>query len=690
MAQHSSGIIIPKIRNQIEGCNMARDKETSEFKPLRRDKEHPENGSMIGIVASSCCDLVFFDDVTEEERLELTNGYAERLKKLLSNEGYSPYLPEDTFAPYLKGRSIANTVEERARHLINMLNNPNIEAIIQVDGGITALEVAHMLDQYDRNWEGVEGKITDAWIKKHPGQTLPDDFFTPRLQTDWYTDLNGKEHGLPQRGIPFIGFSDISFLHNMLGQRGVVRSYYANTLCILDCPRATSATDSISKLNPITTYRGLVSGNNEPMPEGTLPIYATLLEHILSTSGLPFQFHLDSPSLLAIETVRSTEDSGKILLEAKERGLLNNVKGIIIGQVRDDECHTIDPNKLNDNSSLRKFINQSEIPVLFTDEKDTFGHGRNSIITKPFANFAPATLTADGNGTVTLSIEGHAPQETLERLFANRISIPLLEHMDPKESKEISGTLEKRTGKSSDLPSMDAVVLDSGELHAIVSSHQRLNVQDKALIMCSGDRNALIGASISGNLEGTKAVIVAIPPEKPVTLCDALSGIIDPYVTWKQDGNSVSSEQQKVRVPFVRKTLEKAGFGDIVVDEKPSENDQKVIVQMTLTSEQQKNIMEAPRPYSERSSWLEIMDDFGERYLGNTPLYILEDDALSQTKGIYQSYVSIQNGIISSVPQEQNLNALDLAEQKKSAKTEETWVQKMAARQVPGKSKELY
>ncbi|MBL0320052.1 MAG: LD-carboxypeptidase [Alphaproteobacteria bacterium] len=633
---------------------------SSKFTPLIRDKEHPENGSVIGIAASSCCGLVFFD-VTDEERVQFTTDYSEELKKLLRNEGYSPYLPDDSFAPYPKGRSIANTVEERARHLINMLNNPRVEAIIQVDGGMTALEVANMLDQYDKDWKKVEANIADAWIKKHPGQILPNDFFTPRLASKFYTDSTGQQHGLPQRGIPLIGFSDISCLHNILGQRGVVRSYYANPLCILDCPRATKATDTISELEPITVYQGLIPGNKLLIPKGTLPVYATLLDRIVLTAGLPFQFHLQEPSLLAIESTFSAEESGKFLQEAQAKGLLDNVKGIVIGQVWDDEkklARSIDPNNLSPDSSLRTFINESGIPVLFTDEKDTFGHGRNSIITKPFANFAPATLTAAENGTVTLRIEGHAPQETLDRLYTHRINIPLLEHMGPKESKKISGTLEKRTGPDRDFPLTDAIIIDSLELGDIKGTN--INTQGKVCIVCSDGRERsrdhytythMGAACMSDNLKlkDAKAVIVVIPPEKPVTLCNALSGIIDPNVTWKQEGNSISSEQQKVRVPYVEKALNNIGLNGIVVEVKPSgENDQKVIVSLTLTDEQQQRIMKAERPFSERSSWLEIMDDFGERYLGNTPLYILEDEALSQTKGMYAGRVQIQNSVVSS------------------------------------------
>ena len=214
----------------------------------------------------------------------------------------------------------SNTAEERARHMINMLNDTNIKAIIQVKGGSCANDVAHFLDQYDRAPKATEEKITKAWEENHEGQKLPEDFFKPRLDPSYYTDSSGKEHGLPKRGIPHIGFSDVSVINNLLGQRGVARPYYSTNIDMASPEQFTDLKSMLTEERPVRTYEGMVlaSPKAKVLLVKELLIYATLDLRMSSSVGTGYEFHLDGPEpyILAVESIDRL-DMGRMLQQAR-------------------------------------------------------------------------------------------------------------------------------------------------------------------------------------------------------------------------------------------------------------------------------------------------------------------------------------------------------------------------------------
>ncbi len=84
-----------------------------------------------------------------------------------------------------------------------------------------------MLDAYDRNPMQVEEQIKQAYRDRYRKEP-PENFFEPRLTSLPDSGFYNPERGLPKRGIPFMGFSDVSNLHVLLGQRGIVSSFHAN------------------------------------------------------------------------------------------------------------------------------------------------------------------------------------------------------------------------------------------------------------------------------------------------------------------------------------------------------------------------------------------------------------------------------------------------------------------------------
>jgi muramoyltetrapeptide carboxypeptidase LdcA involved in peptidoglycan recycling len=148
---------------------------SKEFTPLISNIDHPELGSKIGIVASAGAPLVFINE--KDTRDAEISAYEKTLHGEITKLGLTPHLPAGTINPPVDGVMWSNTAEERARHLINMLNDPSIEAIIQVKGGSCANDVAHLLDQYDRYPKATEEKIKESWLANHKNQELPKDFF---------------------------------------------------------------------------------------------------------------------------------------------------------------------------------------------------------------------------------------------------------------------------------------------------------------------------------------------------------------------------------------------------------------------------------------------------------------------------------------------------------------------------------
>lgn len=105
-----------------------------------------------------------------------------------------------------------------------MLNDPKIEAIWAVDGGESAVDVVNLLAQYNKDPDSIKKQIEASYIARLK-KVVPEGFFTPTCNSFDYS-----RGALPKRGIPCIGFSDVSGINNFLGQNGIVSPYYADAL----------------------------------------------------------------------------------------------------------------------------------------------------------------------------------------------------------------------------------------------------------------------------------------------------------------------------------------------------------------------------------------------------------------------------------------------------------------------------
>ncbi len=423
----------------IESGNAREAKAFNEFTPLVKNVEHPELGSKIGIAASSWHGIpVNLNGMDDTARTVTLGIYQGKLQRKLTSQGFNAYLPKNSIDPPIDNPSCSNTPEERARHLINMLNDPSIEAIVQVGGGDSALKVAELLDAYDKNWERTQAKIVEAWKVTRPGQEPPERFFTERLPDENYRDSNGDMHGLPNRGIPMTGYSDIMNIHNILGQRGVTRPYLS------DCMEE-HALDILTEPNPETKYEGLVlykkTDENSltlpdiPLPDKPLPVYATMGQKLVDS----FPLELKEDTILMLEDNRHPDLVAEQLQKAQEAGQLKHVKAIVFGVMEHYEGAAnvtkdfkeqgypepggaFDLSKLDRHTKFKSFIQETQIPILFTQGTEGFAHGDNTFghgvpDFKPIAHYAPATLKTGDDGKVTLSIEGHTPQRTLDRYY---------------------------------------------------------------------------------------------------------------------------------------------------------------------------------------------------------------------------------------------------------------------------------
>jgi muramoyltetrapeptide carboxypeptidase LdcA involved in peptidoglycan recycling len=481
---------------------------------LKRNKTNPEAGSKVAIAASAYQPIIFKGE-SAAERQNAISSFQNKLRQSIRSRGFSAHLPEDTINPPIDGLEWANTAEERARHLINHLNNPEIEAIAQVNGGGSTIEVVNLLEQYDRNWQQVAHHIENAWKARHPNQPLPAHFWQPRLSAEHYQTRDGKTHGLPRRGIPHIGYSDISVLNNFLGQRGIARPYYANMLIHKDHELEAWA-EYLTNPQSQTSYQGLIAANNIPLSNEPMSIYATVPEWINGTRDTAFQFQLETPTILALETIDSPEQLGRLLIQAEKSGMLKNVKAIVVGGLERGQPLTLEQAKKS--KVFSHFLNQTNIPVMLSQE-DHFGHGRGAI-RKPFANFADAQLLRGQDGTFSLTVSGHASKEKLAHY---RVAPESRIHSttSPQSTSPISDfpgqfskPIHQISGKESLLEKEEMIALDWRSLNETLKQ----DIAGKVCVISTGREphihSALISGRLSGKFDQAKAIVVAIPEAK--------------------------------------------------------------------------------------------------------------------------------------------------------------------------------
>lgn len=583
----------------------------------------------VGVLASSMIRMKLWDE-SGQERKDKINTYRAEIEDKIKKCGFTPIFPSDSIDPPVAGCGWSNTAEERARHMINALNNPEIDAIMQIDGGESAIEVIHLLDQYDKDWQATERKIKDIYKKKHDGAEPPEGYFLPRLAKEHYTDSEGRERGLPKRGIPHCGFSDGSGTNNFLGQRGIVRPYYAN-LPGGPLEDMQNITQFLSGEVEESSYSGLTPLNDKKVPEGDLKVYATVLGWLSSSCGTPFQFHLEEPSILAVESIEPTENIGRMLLQAQESGMLDNVRAIVMGRI--GRAETIDPKAVNSETcpSLVKFLDETDIPFLYTGKDDTFGHGAGGV-PKSFANFAGAKLSPQEHGLYSLTVKGEASQESLDRYYNHK-----------------SKTLAARI-PAVDAPADDkALVIDWKHLRFTNGTSEQADGRGKHCVICADKivdfaHLALIEGLFSGSLAGAKSFTFALPPKNdeitdPGKALQILIGTLDPFEQNKENPNQFTisnfPEEKWILLPLANMGIKVADHRAIPNKDQP---DLKTVT-ITFADGETQKILNHLQQYGPEVIFSRMLEDAGDRYLGDTPLNIIHDANISQHKGISYEFL---------------------------------------------------
>ena len=594
----------------------------------------------------------------------------------LEKAGFSVDCPDylDLISPPIVGCLWANSKEERARRIINMLNDPEIEAIWAADGGESAIDVVNLLAQYNKNPDSIKTQIEDSYRARF-GE-VPADFFTPRCDSFDYS-----KGALPKRGIPCIGFSDVSGINNFLGQNGIVSPYYAN---VFTSSGREKVIQHLTGDKKVSKYEGLkllsakdfVAKEDEP-----LQVYATVDGWLGLSCGTDFQFSLTSPTILAIESIESTNMVGHTLQQALEAGALENVRAIVIGRTKDGQ---VDLEK--ECPALKEFIKKSGIPVFATDEdlkkgKNSFGHGIGGI-SEPFANFAKSSLTRQDDGSYVLQIDGKRSLESLnssyksqsssrssrgesDKLFEPRKTVDEAISIDP----ETLQPLGEAAGVGVDLSGAKIISANFKEFYCASGTAKQTKAAGKVLLV-SADKNtdflhqALVGNHLSGVSKDAKAIIVATPPYQEKTTLEILQAFTSPGCKYEKGETVDGCETWNLRFPKppfdtnLKPDLDKINDGSIKYEATTFSDLAGDFVDIKITILDKEKLINRHR---KTDIFKEMLADAQKSYFPETPLYFVEDEKLVRT---FESGIQVGTLLLEK-------------SQEKPAAEQVTWVEKV-------------
>ena len=226
---------------------------------------------------------------------------AERLKRglaRLASWGIRAVLPRmATPLPYLSG-----TDEERLRMFYEVLDNPEVDALMALRGGYG---VTRILDDLD--WERIR-----------------------------------------KRDIPIIGYSDVTAFHLAAWKNGCMKQIHGPMLCSTfgyaeDDTTTAQAADISAK-----ALQECLSGNPFPMLPNTqlkvlkpgsatgpiLPMNFTLLHSLIGTPHFP---SLDNTILLVEDVDEAAYSVDRMLAQLKSAGILQKLAGLLFGQFTNGE-----------------------------------------------------------------------------------------------------------------------------------------------------------------------------------------------------------------------------------------------------------------------------------------------------------------------------------------------------------------
>jgi len=609
----------------------------------------------------------------------------------LEDSGFEVDCPKDIISPPIEGCKWANTAEERTRRIINILNDPTVGAMWAVDGGESAIEVVNLLNEYDTNPEKVKTQILDSYLKTQ--ESLPDNFFLPK-RSDLFDYSKGA---LPKRGIPCIGFSDVSGVNNFLGQRGVVSPYYAN---VLDSSGRTKVLEHLMGEKKESKYEGLtLLGEGQFSSEESLEVYATVDGWIASSCGTDFQFTLQKPSILAIESIEEGNVVGLTMQQAFEAGALENVKAIVIGRISGGQVG----DNLEKYPALKEFVEKSGIAVFTTNGtlktgENTFGHGKGGI-TEPFVNFASASLSKNENGSYGLEVSGNRSQENLDFYYQSRQPVASKVQIfsdHPKTVGDISVKVEELQPINADekqprLSGSEVVHANYRELRLTNGTKRQADLKDKVLIISGNDgsddekcflHQSLVENHLSGSISGAKAVIIVMPAYHPKeTLVETLKALTTPlpYIQTDHDNYSLEGFPVQNFENYLKPDLDKIKTGGLSYVFEPQGDRTSGTVTIKITN---KDLVEQTRREGYEkgiNSFKEMLADAAEKYLPHTPIYLALDEKLVK---------NINDGIGSgtlSINRQRGIDIPDLAlPNKPSPSPEKSYAEKMVGESKGG------
>jgi muramoyltetrapeptide carboxypeptidase LdcA involved in peptidoglycan recycling len=587
-------------------------------------------GSKIGIFAPSYA---------------VSAGAIERGVSTLEKAGFTVDCPDDLISPPFDGCPWANSKEERTRRIINMLNDPEIEAIWAVNGGESGVDVVNLLAQYNKNPVLIKKQIEDSYRDRF-GE-VPADFFRPICDSFDYSS-----GALPKRGIPCIGFSDVSGINNFLGQNGIVSPYYAD---VLDSRELEKVLQHLTGEKEVSKYEGLKLLSAESFvarEDETLQIYATVDGWIGLSCGTDFQFSLRSPTILAIESIESINMMGHTLQQALEAGALENVKAIVIGRTKDGQVGS----DLEKYPPLKEFIEKSGIAVFTTDGdlttgRDTFGHGKGGI-SEPFANFAKSSLDEQEDGSYILQIDGkrslksltssyesqssHARNDESVELFSSHKTISENISVDPESLQLISGA----TDASANLSGAKIISTNFQEFYCTSGTLKQTSAAGKVLLV-SADQNtdflhqALVGNHLSGVSNGASAIIVATPPYQERASLEMLQTFTDPSCKYEKGEIVDGFETWNLRLPKppfdnrLKHDLDKINDGSIRYD--ATDSGGFVDIGITILDKEKMINRHQNLEQEKTDVFKEMLADAQKSYFPEIPLYFVEDKKLVRT-----------------------------------------------------------
>jgi muramoyltetrapeptide carboxypeptidase len=309
------------------------------------------DGGTIGVVAPAS---------PFENRSEILRGV-----EWWQSQGYRVKLAHGI---YQRDAYVAGDPESRARDLMAMFDDPEVDVVQCLQGGFGSAQLIPFLD-FDR-------------IGEHPK--------------------------------PLLGYSDITSLHVAIGQRIGLPTFYANGLIGMGWKE----TPQFNKDHLLELLRGDATGEIPNDPEdpyvrpirggtATAPIVGGTLCILLQTMGTPWEVDLDGAILFFEDVDDPAWHIDGMLTQLSHAGKLDGVAGVVVGDM--ERCDWREerpewPRTKSIEDVLEERLEPLGVPVLY---KLPLGHGKFHA-TLPLG--VTATLDADAR-TLTIDQPALRPSE---------------------------------------------------------------------------------------------------------------------------------------------------------------------------------------------------------------------------------------------------------------------------------------